>query len=178
MALKDKQEAFCREYLVDLNATQAAIRAGYSPKTANRIASELLSKLDIQQRISELKESRNGRVEIKADYVLQRLAEIDQMDVLDILTDEGKLKPVSQWPKVWRTTLSGLDISSTIFDRDETSEETILKKIKWPDKVKNLELIGKHVDVNAFKERVDVSVNVTVSDRMAKARKRLNGGDK
>ncbi|GKX40047.1 terminase [Pectobacterium carotovorum subsp. carotovorum] len=178
MALKDKQEAFCREYLLDLNATQAAIRAGYSAKTAKETGHENLTKPHIAQRIAELKEARNERVEINADYVLRRLAEIDEMDVLDILTDEGKLKPVSQWPKVWRTTLSGLDISSTIFNQDETTEETILKKIKWPDKVKNLELIGKHVDVNAFKERVDVSVNVTVSDRMAKARKRLNGGDK
>ncbi|MFW8217264.1 terminase small subunit, partial [Klebsiella pneumoniae] len=58
--------------------------------------------------------------------------------------------------------------------------ETILKKIKWPDKVKNLELIGKHVDVNAFKERMEVNVNVTIADRMAAARRRLKehqGGD-
>ncbi|WP_225182152.1 terminase small subunit [Pectobacterium aroidearum] len=178
MALKDKQEAFCREYLVDLNLTQAAIRAGYAEKYANREASRLWSKVDIQKRIAELKAQRNERTDITADYVLQRLAEIDQMDVLDILTDEGKLKPVSEWPKVWRTTISGLDISTTILNYDETTAETILKKIKWPDKVKNLELIGKHVDVNAFKERVDVNVNVTVSDRMAKARKRVNGGDK
>ncbi|HHC2134918.1 TPA: terminase small subunit, partial [Klebsiella pneumoniae] len=63
---------------------------------------------------------------------------------------------------------------------DETSIETILKKIKWPDKVKNLELIGKHVDVNAFKERMEVNVNVTIADRMAAARSRLKerqGGD-
>lgn len=51
--------------------------------------------------------------------------------------------------------------------------EHILKKVKWPDKVKNLELIGKHVDVNAFKERLDVNVNVTIADRIAAARKRL-----
>ncbi|MCG6527916.1 terminase small subunit, partial [Vibrio parahaemolyticus] len=58
--------------------------------------------------------------------------------------------------------------------------EHILKKVKWPDKVKNLELIGKHVDVNAFKERMEVNVNVTIADRMAAARRRLkerNGGD-
>ncbi len=63
---------------------------------------------------------------------------------------------------------------------DETTIETILKKIKWPDKVKNLELIGKHVDVMAFKERMEVNVNVTIADRMAAARRRLKerqGGD-
>ncbi len=154
MALTDKQEMFCREYLVDLNATQAAIRAGYSDKTANRIGSENLSKLDIQKRISELKSDRNEVVKVDAEYVLKRLVEIDKMDVLDILDDDGRLKAISEWPKSWRTTLSGFDISTTIHDSDESTEETILKKIKWPDKVKNLELLGKHVSVQAFRENV------------------------
>ncbi|MDB6366735.1 terminase small subunit [Photorhabdus bodei] len=154
MALTGKQEMFCREYLVDLNATQAAIRAGYSDKTANRIGSENLSKLDIQKRISELKSDRNEVVKIDAEYVLKRLVEIDRMDVLDIIDDDGRLKAVSEWPVVWRTTLSGFDISTTIYDYDGSTEETILKKIKWPDKVKNLELLGKHVGVQAFRESV------------------------
>ncbi|NDJ59437.1 terminase small subunit [Enterobacteriaceae bacterium 4M9] len=150
MALTDKQEMFCCEYLIDLNATQAAIRAGYSAKTANRIAAQLLSKVDIQNRISELKTRRNEDVGINADYVLQRLVEIDQMDVLDILTDTGDLKPVAEWPKIWRTSLSGLDIMAMAGDGDTAA---LLKKIKWPDKVKSLELLGKHISVQAFKEQ-------------------------
>lgn len=94
MALTDKQEMFCREYLIDLNATQAAIRAGYSEKNANRIAARNLSKLDIQNRIAELKTKRNEYVGVYVDYVLLRLVEIDQMDVLDILNSTGELKPV------------------------------------------------------------------------------------
>lgn len=96
MALTDKQEMFCREYLIDLNATQAAIRAGYSAKTANRTASENLSKPDIQSRIAELKAQRNDLVGINATYVLNRLVDTDQMDVHSILTSTGELKPVSQ----------------------------------------------------------------------------------
>lgn len=161
MALTDKQEAFCREYLIDLNATQAAIRAGYSEKTANEQGSQNLAKLSIQTRIQELMNDRSERLEINADYVLNRLVEIDQMDVLDILRDDGKLKPVSEWPKTWRTTLSGFDISTTIRDYDESTEETILKKIKWPNKVKNLELLGKHVKVQAFKEQIEQKVEAT-----------------
>lgn len=155
MALTDKQEMFCREYLIDLNATQAAIRAGYSDNTARKIGSENLTKPDIAQRIIDLKSERNERVEVNADYVLRRLVEIDEMDVLDILKDDGGLKMIHEWPKVWRTTLSGLDILTTVTNFDETTMENILKKIKWPDKVKNLELLGKHIDVNAFKETVD-----------------------
>ncbi|UIL51531.1 terminase small subunit [Pantoea agglomerans] len=153
MALTDKQEMFCREYLIDLNATQAAIRAGYSDNTARKIGSENLTKPDIAQRIIDLKSERNERVEINADYVLRRLVEIDEMDVLDILKDDGGLKMVHEWPKVWRTTLSGLDILTTVTNFDETTMENILKKIKWPDKVKNLELLGKHISVMAFKEQ-------------------------
>lgn len=103
MALTDKQEMFCREYLIDLNATQAAIRAGYSEKTANRIAAQLLSKLDIQNSIAQLKAQRNEQVNIDAAYVLRRLVGIDQMDVLDIVRDDLSLKPVSEWSSSWRS---------------------------------------------------------------------------
>ncbi|MBK0094845.1 terminase small subunit [Erwinia sp. S63] len=153
MALTDKQEMFCREYLIDLNATQAAIGAGYSEKSANRTGSENLSKPDIAQRIVDLKSGRNERVEVNADYVLRCVVEIDEMDVIDILKDDGWLKMVHKWPKVWRTTLSGLDILTTVTNFDETTMENILKKIKWQDKVKNLELLGKPISVIAFKEQ-------------------------
>lgn len=175
------QEAYAQEYTkCPENQTQAAINAGFSPNTAAVKASVMMRDERIQKRIAELMEERNKRLRVSADYVLLRLVEIDQMDVLDILNDDGTLKPIREWPKIWRTTLSGFDLSSTIMNMDETSIETILKKIKWPDKVKNLELIGKHVDVNAFKERLEVSGTVTIADRMAKARRRvkdLAGGE-
>ena len=77
MALTDKQEMFCREYLIDLNATQAATRAGYSAKTANRTASENLSKPDILSRIAELKAQRSVLVGLIASYVVKRLVELE-----------------------------------------------------------------------------------------------------
>ena len=158
MALTDKQEMFCREYLIDLNATQAAIRAGYSEKTARASGCENLTKPDIQNRIAELKAERNEQVNVDASYVLKRLIEIDQMDAADILDDEGNMLPVSSWPKVWRTSLSGMDINRLKMagksDDDDSEFETTIQKIKWPDKVKNLELLGKHVTVQAFKDNV------------------------
>ncbi|ELY4302221.1 terminase small subunit [Cronobacter turicensis] len=171
--LTPKQEMFCREYLIDLNATQAAIRAGYSVKGANAKGAQLLANVSISERVAELKAERNEKVGINAAYVLQRLVEIDQMDVADILNDDGTLKAISQWPKCWRITLQGIDISSTIRNFDEETEETILKKIKWPDKVKNLELLGKHVDVQAFREQVKANHTVdSLSDLMDE----LSGG--
>lgn len=156
--LTDKQDMFCREYLKDLNATQAAIRAGYSDKTARNIAGNLLTKVNIQNRITELKSQRIEQAKIDANYVLTRLVEIDQMDIADILHDDGTLKPISEWPQVWRTYMSGIDISELWDGRGEDREQIgLLKKIKWPDKVKNLELIGKHIDVQAFSTKIDHS---------------------
>ncbi|ECH0238085.1 terminase small subunit [Salmonella enterica] len=176
MALTDKQEMFCREYLVDLNATQAAIRAGYSEKTATVIGSENLTKPNVQDRIAELKGERNAKVEIDAAYVLRRLVEIDQMDVLDIMTDDMSIKPVSEWPASWRRYLSGFDLADMFEGRGEDREMVgILKKIKWPDKVKNLELLGKHIDVQAFKEKVEHSGEISLIDRIQESRKRARG---
>lgn len=175
------QEAYCQSYIKSPeNQSQAAIDAGFSPNTAAVKASVMMRDERIQKRIADLMEERNKRNRVSADYVLMRLVEIDQMDVIDILNDDGSLKPIREWPKIWRTTLSGFDLSSTIMNMNEDAIETILKKIKWPDKVKNLELIGKHVDVNAFKERLEVSGTVTIADKMAKARRRvkeLAGGE-
>lgn len=149
--LNQRQELFCREYIKDLNGTQAAIRAGYSPKTADRMAYELLKKPEIQAFVLQSKAERVEEVKVDANYVLKRLIEIDEMDVADILDDGGDFLPIRKWPKVWRTTLSGLDIA--IINSGDT--EAIIKKIKWPDKVKNLELLGKHIGVGAFTEKVD-----------------------
>lgn len=169
------QEAYAQEYTkCPENQTQAAINAGFSPNTAAVKASVMMRDERIQKRIAELMEERNKRLRVSADYVLLRLVEIDQMDVLDILNDDMSIKPVSEWPKVWRQYLTGFELAD-MFEgrRDEKELVGILKKIKWPDKVKNLELIGKHVDVNAFKERLEVSGTVTIADRMAKARRRV-----
>lgn len=167
--LTDKQELFAREYLKDLNATQAAIRAGYSEKSAAAQGCENLIKPNVAERIIELKNERNDEVGIDAAYVLRRLVEIDQMDVLDILLPNGELKPIKDWPKTWRTTLSGMDVTEMAGD-----DPGFLKKIKWPDKVKNLELLGKHVTVQAFKENVKTEqsgilqvVNYTPADYAA-----------
>ncbi|EAV5172869.1 terminase small subunit [Salmonella enterica] len=169
------QEAYAQEYTkCPENQTQAAINAGFSPNAAAVKASVMMRDERIQKRIAELMEERNKRLRVSADYVLLRLVEIDQMDVIDILNDDMSIKPVSEWPKVWRQYLTGFELADMFEGRgDEKELVGILKKIKWPDKVKNLELIGKHVDVNAFKERLEVSGTVTIADRMAKARRRV-----
>jgi phage terminase small subunit len=167
-----KQQRFVEEYLIDLNGKQAAIRAGYSEPTAEVTASRLLSNVKVSAAVDEQRAKRAERTKIDADYVLNRLVEIDQMDVLDIMDDKMNLKPVHAWPPVWRRYLSGFDVAEMFEGRGDDREMVgILKKIKWPDKVKNLELLGKHVGVQAFKDKVEHSggVTITVSPEDAQA---------
>lgn len=155
--LTARQSRFVDEYLISLNATQAAKKAGYKEETAESQGSRLLKNVKVANAISARKMERSERTQIDADYVLRRLVEIDQMDVLDIMNDEGGLKPIHEWPKAWRITLSGFDISSSSYGEGDDAVEFILKKIKWPDKVKNLELIGRHVSVQAWREHLEMT---------------------
>lgn len=87
--LTTKQEMFCKEYLIDLNATQASIRAGYSVKTSYSIGNENLSKPDIQQRIQELMQERSQRVEYDADWVLKEAAKSYTYNTKPIYDSQG-----------------------------------------------------------------------------------------
>lgn len=159
--LNPKQIAFCEEYIIDLNATQAAIRAGYSAKTAQAQSSRLLSNVMVNEYITELKLNRSERTAIDADYVLSRLVEIDKLDVLDILEDNGELKAISNWPKSWRTSILGIEINELFEGRGEDRECIgFAKKIKFPDKVKNLDMLGKHVSVRAWEKEIELSTTV------------------
>lgn len=170
--LTDKQEQFCREYIIDLNATQAAIRAGYSEKTAQVIGAENLSKPIIQTFIQELMNKRIESNEIDADYVLKRLKEIDELDIIDIMQDDlSGFRPLSEWPKSWRTSISGIDLH-TIVSNDGEPIESLVKKIKWPDKTKNLELIGRHTKVKAW-DKDEVKESDSLPDAINKLIDRL-----
>lgn len=124
------QEAYAQEYTkCPENQTQAAINAGFSPNTAAVKASVMMRDERIQKRIAELMEERNKRLRVSADYVLLRLVEIDQMDVIDILNDDMSIKPVSEWPKVWRQYLTGFELADMFEGRgDEKELVGILKK--------------------------------------------------
>ncbi|MCS7523261.1 terminase small subunit [Pseudomonas aeruginosa] len=146
MALTAKQRRFVAEYLLDLNATQAAIRAGYSKNRASEIGYQLLQKPDITSAIQAAMKERAERTRSDADYVVRRLEEIDQMDLLDIVNDDLTLRPLSQWPKAWRQFLSGIEIAELFEGRgDDRRIAGVLRKIKWPDKLRNLELLSRHV---------------------------------
>lgn len=146
-----RHERFAQEYVVDLNATQAYQRAGYAAKgnAAEVSAARLLRNVQVQGRISELQVERSERTKIDADWVLTRLAQEVEADVGDLYDESGALKPIREWPAIWRKGLvSGLE---TVKDKDG---DTVVK-IKLSDRARRVEMLGKHVFVSAFREQVD-----------------------
>ena len=152
--LTDKQKRFVDEYLIDLNATQAAIRAGYSAKTANEQGSQLLAKLSIQQAIAEKMAEQSKRTGVNQDRIVLELAKIAFVKMTDVVDSDGKIREDAR-----EADLSCIE--SVKYKRSETetgaSEE---REVKICPKIKALELLGKHLGM--WNDKVDVNLNIPV----------------
>jgi phage terminase small subunit len=145
-ALSPKQALFCREYLVDLNATQAAERAGYSAATARAQGARLLTKVDIAAEVERLGAEREKRTEITADVVLRELLAIARVDIAEAFTDAGTLRPIHEMPEAVRRAIAGIDVYEEYTGRGEERENIgQTKKVRFSDKIRALELLGKHL---------------------------------
>ncbi|RVD42860.1 terminase small subunit [Mesorhizobium sp. M4A.F.Ca.ET.020.02.1.1] len=171
-----KQEQFVREYLIDLNATQAAIRAGYSAGKDNRNAQvqgeRMLSNAEIKAAINAAKIERSAETKIDAAWVLNRLAIEAQADMADLYTETGAIKPVHEWPLIWRQGLVAGIKHQELRDSEGNRTGEFIVDIKVSDRIRRLELIGKHIGVKAFEEQVNVTGLDALADRLARAAKR------
>lgn len=122
----------------------------------------------VQVRVAELaaqvaKEAADT-FKIDAAYVMQRIAGIDRMDVADIIAADGSVLPVDQWPIIWRQYITSFEIAEIAGgSSDKRVVIGILKKIKWPDKIKNLEMMGRLAAVGAFKDIVEINGKITMT---------------
>lgn len=180
MGLTDKQRKFCEEYLIDLNATQAAIRAGYSPKTAEQTASRLLRNVKVQEYIAKRQKELSRSTEVTQERVIKELAliafsnnadyahvvekkmkaEVDGM-LVDILDEDGK-------PATYRTVEPVLTEELT---EEQKRALAVIKKgrdgleVKSCDKVKALELLGKHLGM--FTDKIEANINDSVKNELS-----------
>lgn len=159
MSLTAKQARFVEEYLVDLNATQAATRAGYSVRTAKEQGYELLSKPLVSEAIAAAQAVRAEKVGMTAQRVLEQLAAFAMADLADIYDDAGNLLPIKDWPLPFRMGLiTGMDVEQLFEGRGEDREQIgRLLKPRTADRLKVWELIGKHVGVGAFKDKLELT---------------------
>lgn len=154
--LNAKQLAFCQNYLIDLNATQAAIRAGYSAKTARQVAAENLTKPAIEAEVARLIDERAARNKIDADTVLGELLRIARADIGQAFNPDGSLKPLADMPEEIRRAIAGVDVFEEFAGRGEDREQVgFTKKVRFWDKVKALEMLGRHLRM--FSDRVELT---------------------
>ena len=158
--LNPKQEQFCREYLLDFNATQAAIRAGYSPKTANEQGAQLLAKLSVAQRIEELTAARAETLAVKVNDVVAELARMGFANILDYVTITERGHAYVDLSKMTREQAAAIgELTSEEYVEGKGEDARLVKrtKIKLVDKRGPLELLGKHLGM--FPTKVDLNVD-------------------
>lgn len=143
-ALTPKQERFVAEYLVDLNATQAAIRAGYSPKTAQEQSSRLLSNVIIQKAVQDRRQQHQANTGLTVERVLTEAMRLAFFDIRKLTDAQGNPLPISELDDDTAAAIQGLELA-TERSRDEDGEATVVRKYKVADKNAALERLFKHL---------------------------------
>ena len=148
--LTEKQQRFIDEYLIDLNATQAAVRAGYSAKTAESQGSRMLRNVKVQQAIAEEMAERSKRTGINQDRVVLELARIAFVRMTDIVDSNGKIKDTAT-----DDDLSCIE-SIKYKHSDTDTGYSVEREVKISSKLKALELLGKHLGM--WNDKLDVNI--------------------
>ena len=148
--LTPKQQCFIEEYLIDLNGAESAIRAGYSEKTAKQQASRLLTNVDVAAAVEKAKRERSEATKIDAEWVLHQAVELHRRCMQEV-------KPALH-PKSRRQLKD--DSGNLLFTFNAAAAN------------RALELVGKHVDIGAFKDRLEVSGGISLVERLQRGRAR------
>ena len=160
--LTPKQSLFVKEYLVDLNATQAAIRAGYSAKTAMTQGSVLLSNPKVAAEVDKGKAERMKRTEFNADRVLKEIERVATVDPISLFNEDGTMKQISDIPEDVRRAIASVEVIETFEWEGEGKNKRrvwtgYIKKVKLVPKNESLNMAGRHFKM--FTDVLDVNVN-------------------
>ena len=165
--MTDRQKLFCDEYLIDLNATQAAIRAGYSPKTASEQGCYLLTKVNLRAYVDKALAERSKRTGINADRVLHELAKVAFINASNVVDLNGATVLEDASPD------DTAAIASVKVKRVDGEFTSIEREIRFADKLKALELLGKHLNMFTDNVRLTGDLNVT-TDKLDKILEQLD----
>jgi len=167
VSLNTKQRKFVREYLLDLNATQAAIRSGYSRKTAGEIGHRLLKKVEVKKAILKGMDKKAIQYDISEERILKELAIVAYSDLkhhLDIDLDTGAIraKGFEDMPGETSRALKAIKEDRVIKEDADGHKVTVFDKVRFElhDKLRALELLGKHIGM--FIDKDDRGNPVTI----------------
>lgn len=168
--LTSKQERFVAEYLVDRNATQAAIRAGYSGKTAEQIGYQLLQKASVAEALAPKIARQLDRIELKADDVIEEIRRLAMLDPAEIYTANHTLKPIPEWPAVLRACIAGIEVEEMWEGYGEDRKLVgQVSKVKFWSKVEALKLAAQYLKlVGTPSNTFNLNLLVASGDRQAR----------
>jgi phage terminase small subunit len=179
--MSPKRRRFVLEYIKDLNATQAAIRAGYSKLTADTQGPRLLGNVGVRKAIDSALAEREVRTQIKADDVLKELHRLATVDVGDAFDDMGRLLPFKDMPRDVRRAIAGVDVEE-LWGPDGGAQLGVIRKVKFWPKSNALEQLGKHLklftDVMEVKtdDLTDEQVAARIAALLERARQKRDAG--
>lgn len=158
MKTADRYERFAREYVIDLNATRAAIAAEYSPERASVTGSELVKKRKVRKRIDELLSERSSKLAVTAEKVVEELARLAFSNMQDYTRTDADGKPVLDLSKLTRDQFAAVQEireDTTGGSGDGERKVVVRTTLKLSDKTKSLELLGRHLGM--FQDNVKVT---------------------
>ena len=167
--LTPKQARFVAEFLIDLNGTQAAIRAGYSPKTARAQGSRLLTNAAIASVVAEGKARQLREADITATRTLQEAARLAYSDVTVLLDAKGNILPMREWPVDTAAAVGGFEVVRR--NSGGGHQDEVIRARLW-DKPRMLELLFRHLGL--LKETpLRGTLEIHWQDRIKAGRNRL-----
>ncbi len=170
-----RHDRFCREYIKDLNGTRAAIAAGYAKKSAKAAASRLLTNVNVQALLAKLTKKHADKLDLSAEKVLAELSRMGFSNMLDYIkvTEEGDAYvDLSSLTQKQAAAIHEVTVDEYVEGKGKHARKVKRTKLKLVDKIRSLELLGKHLKL--FTERVEVTGMAGLADAIAEARKRAN----
>ncbi|SCM82448.1 Terminase small subunit (modular protein) [uncultured Sporomusa sp.] len=152
--LTPQQKRFCEEYMLDLNQTAAAIRAGYSPNSANEQASRLLANVNVRAYVDIMMAERSTRVGVSSDRVIRELARLSFSNPAKVVAEDGSILDTA--------TEDDLAAVSAIKVKKTTTKAgvTIEREVRFTDKNKSLELLARHLGMLVDKKQIDITSKI------------------
>ena len=170
-----RHEIFAREYVKDLNGTRAAIAAGYGEKGAHVRASQLLRNRKVQGLLAKLTKKHADKLDLSTEKVLSELSSMGFSNMLDYIktTEEGSAYvDLSNLTREQSSAIQEVTVDEYMEGKGKHARKVKRTKLKLVDKIRSLELLGKHLKL--FTERVEVNGTAGLAEALAAARKRAN----
>jgi len=169
--LNEQKRIFVMAYMRDFNAKKAGETAGFAPGSCYGV----LAEVGVQEAIAEQMHDRMLRLRIDADWLLEEMKQVWMADVADIYYPKtNTLRPVHEWPDIWRKMTTGVQTTELFRGRGENRELVgYSKKVKSLKESKLLELIGKHINIKAFTEKIELATEKDLEDKLIAGRRRV-----